>query len=64
LALTALLMLTACQSSPSPTPGTTVAVVAGSCHAGSDSGQPLPDPHCTPGATNPAVTPATIHSTI
>ena len=26
--------------------------------------QPLPDPHCTPGATNPAVTPATIASTI
>jgi hypothetical protein len=24
----------------------------------------LPDPACTPGATNPAVTPATVHSTI
>jgi hypothetical protein len=27
-------------------------------------GQPLPDPHCTPGAINPAVTQATINSTI
>ncbi len=37
---------------------------AGSCHAGNRNGQPLPDPACTPGATNPAVTPSTIRDTI
>jgi hypothetical protein len=36
----------------------------GTCHMGSDQGQPLPDSHCTPGAVNPAVTPATVGSTI
>jgi hypothetical protein len=36
----------------------------GTCRMGSDQGQPLPDPHCTPGAVNPAVTQATIGSTI
>lgn len=35
-----------------------------SCVLGSQDGQPLPDPHCTPGATNPAVTQANIRSTI
>lgn len=42
---------------PQPAPG--------SCHvrAASD-GQPLPDPSCTPGATNPAVTQANIATTI
>jgi hypothetical protein len=30
----------------------------------SEAGQPLPDPVCTPGATNPAVTDATLASTI
>lgn len=61
-----LLALTACQATTGSTPAPT-AVVAGApsaCHAGSDGGQPLPDPHCTPGALNPAVTQATIHSTI
>ncbi len=38
--------------------------LAGSCHAGNRNGQPLPDPACTPGATNPAVTPSTIRDTI
>jgi len=38
--------------------------LAGSCHAGNRNGQPLPDPTCTPGATNPAVTPSTIRDTI
>jgi len=37
---------------------------AGTCHAGNRDGQPLPDPQCTPGATNPAVTQATISTTI
>ncbi len=37
---------------------------AGTCHASTFNGQPLPDPHCTPGATNPAVTQDTIASTI
>lgn len=64
LALAASVLLTsACQSatgSPPATSGATVAVVTSSCHAGADSGQPLPDPHCTPGVTNPAA----IHQTI
>jgi len=37
---------------------------AGTCHAGTFNGQPLPEPHCTPGARNPAVTQDTIGSTI
>lgn len=36
----------------------------GTCHMSSDHGQPLPDPHCTPGAVNPAVTQASVSSTI
>jgi hypothetical protein len=37
----------------------------GQCHARQASqGQPLPDPVCTPGAIDPAVTPDTIRSTI
>jgi hypothetical protein len=36
----------------------------GSCHARGSGLYELPDPHCTPGALNPAVTPATIGSTI
>jgi hypothetical protein len=42
------------QSQPAP----------GTCHYGSDAGDPLPDPHCTPGALNPQVTQTTIGSTI
>ncbi len=41
---------------PMPPPGT--------CHSGTFDGQPLPDPVCTPGSTNPAVTQANIHDTI
>jgi len=41
---------------PMPPPGT--------CHLGSVAGQPMPDEHCSPGATNPAVTQGTIHETI
>lgn len=34
------------------------------CKLGSRAGQPLPDPTCTPGVVNPAVTQATIRGTI
>jgi hypothetical protein len=44
------------KNAPMPAPGT--------CHLGQQNGQPLPDPHCTPGATNPQVTQATIGDTI
>jgi hypothetical protein len=37
---------------------------AGSCHASGSGLSQLPDRRCTPGAVNPAVTPATIASTI
>ncbi|MBO0825494.1 MAG: hypothetical protein J2P27_16825 [Actinobacteria bacterium] len=43
-------------------PGMVTGAITGPCHAG-DSGQ-LPDPHCTPGGIDPAVTQANIHSTI
>jgi hypothetical protein len=38
--------------------------VFGSCHARGTGLSVLPDPRCTPGATNPAVTQANIHQTI
>jgi hypothetical protein len=51
-----------------PGPQTRYAVQAqpapGSCHYGSHDGQPLPDPHCTPGALSPAVTQADLSTTI
>ncbi|MFF3911035.1 hypothetical protein ACFYZJ_34955 [Streptomyces sp. NPDC001848] len=37
---------------------------AGSCHYRYQGGEPLPDPKCTPGAISPAVTQATLRSTI
>ncbi|MEY9963828.1 hypothetical protein ABIA33_001862 [Streptacidiphilus sp. MAP12-16] len=37
---------------------------AGSCHFRADGGQPLPDSSCTPGLLSPAVTQATIATTI
>ena len=37
---------------------------AGSCHASGHAEDVSPDPHCTPGALNPAVTQATIDRTI
>jgi hypothetical protein len=37
---------------------------AGTCHMGSDQGQSLPDPRCTPGVINPSVTQAAITTTI
>lgn len=37
----------------------------GTCHVGkAANGQPLPDPNCTPGTTNPAVTQDNLSSTI
>lgn len=36
----------------------------GSCHLRFEHGQPLPDPACTPGARDAAVTQANIHQTI
>jgi len=36
----------------------------GSCHARGRGRFALPDPHCTPGAADPRVTPADIHRTI
>jgi hypothetical protein len=43
-------------ASPMPAPNT--------CHIGSKNGAPMPDPHCTPGAVNPGVTPGTLGATI
>jgi len=43
-------------------PGQVTGTLTGPCHAG-DGGQ-LPDPRCTPGGIDPAVTQADIHSTI
>jgi hypothetical protein len=37
---------------------------AGSCHYRTESGEPLPDPTCTPGAVSPAVTQADLKQTI
>ncbi len=51
-----------------PGPQTTYTVqsqpAAGSCHYTFNGPYPLPDPNCTPGAISPAVTQATIQSTI
>jgi hypothetical protein len=44
---------------PQPAPGTCHYVVLGA-----SAGDYLPDPHCTPGATNPRVTQANLASTI
>jgi hypothetical protein len=69
-AITLLAALTACQAGTGPTSAATPKATtvsgppAGSCHARTQDGQPLPDPACTPGALNPAVTQATIHTTI
>ena len=43
-------------------PGQVTGSLAGPCHT-HDNGR-LPDPHCTPGGIDPAVTQANIHSTI
>lgn len=65
--LLVLALLAACQSQStnSGTLTTSTATLApNSCHARTEQGQTLPDPQCTPGALNPAVTQATIGSTI
>lgn len=43
-------------NSPMPAPGT--------CKLGTRDGQPMPDPHCTPGAINPGVHQDNIASTV
>ena len=43
-------------------PGQVTGSLTGPCHAG--AGGQLPDPHCTPGGIDPAVTQADIYSTI
>lgn len=53
---------TAAAAAPSST--TSAPAAAQSCHAGSNNGQPTPDPACTPGATDANVTADTIDSTI
>jgi hypothetical protein len=59
---------TAGTSQPTASSATSAAsaapVMALHCAVRSGAGQPLPDPVCTPGATNPAVTDATLASTI
>jgi hypothetical protein len=46
--------------SPSASPSPRASI----CHVTYEGLNPLPDPNCTPGATNPAVTQATIQQTI
>ncbi|WP_410585871.1 hypothetical protein [Amycolatopsis sp. lyj-23] len=78
--LTAALALAGCRPSttaapaPAPTGAATGGLPAGSssspmpgpssCKLGHQDGQPLPDPHCTPGAVNPAVRQDSIADTI
>ncbi len=55
------LVVTACENpSGPPTPTVTAGVTPGACHIRGT----LPDSTCTPGTTNPNVTPSTIGSTI
>ena len=49
---------------PGSVGGTASAATPGSCRASGSGVDVLPDPRCTPGALNPAVTPATIAGTI
>lgn len=53
-------VLAGCTSTGARTTSTTASAVGAACHERNG----LPDPSCTPGATNPAVTQANIHSTI
>ncbi|WP_328617173.1 hypothetical protein OHS18_13060 [Amycolatopsis sp. NBC_00355] len=60
------------DSAPAPTAASGLAAssadakvpAAGTCKLGSHNGQSLPDPACTPGTVNPAVSQATIADTI
>jgi hypothetical protein len=70
-ALAALLaaFVAACANAPAistttPSPTVTAGTTAGSCHAREAAPYVLPDPACTPGATNPEVLQASIGSTI
>ena len=49
---------------PAPAPAAPGPVAASGCHSGGTATEPTADPHCTPGATNPQVTPATLGQTI
>jgi hypothetical protein len=70
VALTALAALLAasvgaCASAPAisiatPSPAVRAATTTGSCHTRGSAPNVLPDPACTPGATNPEVSQATI----
>ncbi|NKQ56705.1 hypothetical protein HFP15_27910 [Amycolatopsis sp. K13G38] len=53
-------------ASSSATAATTSAapVKTSGCHVRTENGQPLPDPACTPGVTNPAVTQTDLQSTV
>lgn len=65
LTLLALALLAGCAATTNPTPTPATAIVpTGACHARTEAGQVLPDPTCTPGALNPAVTQADIRTTI
>jgi hypothetical protein len=52
------------SSSPSSSPSASPRLAAGHCQAKGSGQYVLPDPSCTPGATNPAVTQANIDQTI
>lgn len=60
-------LLAGCQTpntGPAALTTSTATLAPGSCHLRTENGQPLPDPACTPGVLNPAVTQANIGSTI
>lgn len=66
---TVALLTTACKPAAnaiqdSPHPDATTVPATGSCHRGGTLTEPTPDPRCTPGVTNPDVTPGTINQTI
>lgn len=56
----ALLLVAGCSAAPIDAPAPSGALQPSRCHANAG----LPDPTCTPGAANPAVTQATIGQTI
>lgn len=59
LVVAAATAITGSHHAPSPHPTTTKATRTSGCRPGAE-----PDPRCTPGALNPAVTPATMRTTI
>lgn len=78
IAVTSCTLKATSASAPSATPTTSASATGplavgdpnapmpapGSCHLGQRDGQPLPDPHCTPGTINSGVTQANIDDTI